>query len=225
MSGKLGFGYGKERSNTASQQENRPYFTNTGYSSINGTTLNLDPSIRTLQEEALGRSRGLMGNLSQGTSDYLTRTMGIRDQLSSGASPYIQARVNPVIQAGATRQGQLQSDIGLRQTGGSSFADQSLNNLSFDTARQIGDASALANADVLSAQTGLDKDMLNAIIGRVQVEQNINGFTNEIAQQRLKQEIESFKLGTNQQGSSTTTGTSASISGQGGSGNAFGGRL
>ena len=206
MSGKLGFGSKKE--SLSQQSTSRPYFTNTGYSSWSGTKLNLDPSIRTLQEEALGRSRGMLGNLSQGFNDYQTNTMGIRNQLVSNQSPYIQARVNPVAQAGATRVGALQSDLGLRQMGGSSFANQALSNLDFDTARQIGDASAIANAESLSAITGLDKDMLNALIGKIQVEQNINGFSNEIAQQRLQQELASLGLGMEQQG--TATGKSSS---------------
>ena len=210
MSGTLGFSQQKQKQTQDSS--NRPYFINTGYSTVRGQDLSLDPSIRTLQEEALGRSRGLMGNLSQGFNDYTSRSMDIRNRLSSNESPFIQARVNPVMQAGASRLGALQSDIGLRQIGGSSFADQSLSNLSFDTARQIGDASAIANAERLSAITGLDKDMLNALIGRIQVEQNLNGFSNEVAQQRLQQELVSLGLGTESQ--STIYGKSQNVFGK-----------
>lgn len=204
MSGKLGFTSQKQTQTS----ESRPYFTSTRYSSYADNKLKLDPTIRTLQEEALGRSRGLMGNLSQGTSDYLTRSMDIRNRLMGGESQFRQARVNPIIQAGAERRGQLQENIGARQIAGSSFADQALSNLDFDTARQIGDASALADAESLQAVTGLDKDMLNAIIGRVQVEANINGWTTDVAQQRLQQELSSFGLGTSQTGKAKTTGFS-----------------
>ena len=214
MSGTLGFSQKKEKqsqdmSSFTSPKLRTPY----SYYTAQNDTLTLDPSIRTLQEEALGRSRGLMGNLSQGTSDYLTRSMDIRNRLASNESPFIQARVNPVLQAGATRLGQVQQDIGLRQIGGSSFADQALSNVSFDTARQVGDASALANAESLSAMTGLDKDMLNAIIGRVQIEQNINGWTNEVAQQRLQQELAAMGMGTYQQGTGTAYGKGQNIYG------------
>lgn len=220
MQGQLGFT--KQKSRTTEDSFSRPYFTNTGYSTTNGTTINLDPSIRTLQEEALGRSRGLMGDISQGTSDYLTKSLDIRNRLMSNASPFRQARVNPILQAGATRRGELQANIGMRQIGGSSFADQSLSNLDFDTARQVGDASALADAESLAAVTGLDKDMLNAIIGRVQIEQNINGWTTDVAQQRLQQELSALGLGT--QGQSVSVSRGLGISGQGTFGGAPGGK-
>ena len=215
MSGKLGFSQQKQKLSQDQSSFSRPNI-NTPYSQYiaQTNTLTLDPSIRSLQEEALGRSRGLMGNLSQGTSDYLTRSMDIRNQLLSNQGAFRQARVNPVAQAGATRRGELQANIGMRQIGGSSFADQSLSNLDFDTARQIGDASAIADAESLSAVTGLDKDMLNAIIGRVQVEQNLNGFTNEVAQQRLQQELASMGLGTYQQGTGTTYGKGQNVYGE-----------
>ena len=211
MSATLGFS--KKKYKQTEDASSRPYFTNTPFSSYTGTSLTLDPSIRTLQEEALGRSRGMLGDLSQGFSDYKSNTLGIRNQLLSNQSPYIQARVNPVAQAGATRRGELQSNLGLRQVGGSSFANQALSNHDFDTARQIGDASAIANAESLSAITGLDKDMLNALIGKIQVEQNINGFSNEVAQQRLHQELSSLGLGTTSQ--STIYGRGQNIYGEG----------
>jgi len=202
---KLGFEQNKAKQATNQSRFTRPYI-NTPYSNYiaQTNTLTLDPSIRSLQEEALGRSRGMLGNLSQGFNDYQTNTMGIRNQLVSSQSPYITARTNPVREAGAQRLGALQSDIGLRQIGGSSFANQALSNLDFDTARQIGDASAIANAENLAAITGLDKDMLNALIGKIQVEANINGWTTEVAQQRLNQELKSMGMGEYQSDDKTT---------------------
>lgn len=216
MSGKLGFSQTKQKQSQDSSSFSRPYI-NTRYSQYDdgSKTLTLDPSIRTLQEEALGRSRGMMGNLSQGFTDYKNNNQDIRNRLLSNQSAFRQARVNPIAQAAATRRGELQSNIGLRQISGSSFADQSLSNLDFDTARQIGDASAIADAESLSAVTGLDKDMLNALIGKIQVEQDINGFTNEIAQQRLQQELSAMGMGTFQQGNSITRGKSQTLSGEG----------
>jgi hypothetical protein len=215
MSGTLGFSQSKQKQSQDQSSFTRPNI-NTPFSNYiaQTNTLTLDPSIRSLQEEALGRSRGMLGNLSQGFSDYKTNTMGIRNQLVSNQSPYITARTNPIRESGAQRLGALQSDIGLRQIGGSSFANQALSNLDFDTARQIGDASAIANAESLSAITGLDKDMLNALIGKIQVEQNINGFTNEVAQQRLQQELAAMGMGQYQQGTGTSYGKSQELAGQ-----------
>lgn len=224
MSGSSGFGaslgWGKKRENLVNSGSSSPYFQSTPYSSISGTRLNLDPSIRSLQETALGSTRGMMGNLSQGFTDYLGKANELRGQLVSNRSPYLTARINPVAQAGATAKGELQRNIGMRQIGGSSFANQALSNLDFETAKQIGDASAIANAENLAAITGLDKDVLSALIGKITLEAQLNGESLQVAQQRLQQELASFGLGTRTEGSATSTGTAygATIS-YGGAGN------
>ena len=77
----------------------------------------------------------------------------------------------------------------------------------------MGDASALANADNLAAITGLDKDVLNALIGKVTLEAQMNGDTLQVARDRLNQELASFGLGTQTQGQGTSNTTGFGISG------------
>ena len=79
-----------------------------------------------------------------------------------------------------------------------------------DSARQLGEASALADADVLERTTGIDKDILNAIIGKVQIEANLLGLPANIAQQRLQEELQAFALGKGGSSTSTSFGSGSS---------------
>ncbi len=198
----LDFGFKKQKQKV--NEQSAPYFRDTGFSSYDpfSRKLTLDPSIRKLQDEGINRARGLMGDLGGAVSGYRDSLLGVRNRLESNASPLTEARVNPIRQQNAQRQGALQRSIGLRGVAGSSFADQSMNNLAFEASRAEGDARALAEADNLSAITGIDKDIVNSIMQKVQMEAQLNGYTTDIANQRLQQELAAFGLGKD----STSTG-------------------
>lgn len=193
MSIDFGFGSKKDKG----KEVTGPYFQSTGYSSYdpNSRKLTLDPSIRSLQDEGINRARGMMGELGGTFSEYRSNMLGTRDRLAGNNSALTQARVNPIREQSALRQGQLQRGHGLRNISGSSFANQDLNNLAFQTSRQEGDARALAEAENISAMTGIDKDIVNAAMQKVSLEAQLNGYTTDIANQRLQQELAAFGLG------------------------------
>ena len=170
----------------------------TPYSTFSGTQLNLDPSIRGLQEETLSGIRGITSGFSQGVNDVLGNFQRTRQSLEGNAGLFRQARLNPLQSSLTARRGELQRSIGQRGLGGSSFGEQSLTNFDTESQRAIGEASSLADADTLSAMTGIDKDTLNALIGKVTTEAQLYGLPANIAQQRLEQELQSFGLGKSQ---------------------------
>ena len=184
----------------------------TPYSTFTGDTLTLDPTIRALQEETLGGYRGLTPMLNTATGEFLNRAGAARDSLTNALSGLKQARLSPLQEAIARRRGELYQSTGLRGLAGSSFQDQSINNFELDAARQLGEASALADADVLERTTGIDKDILNAIIGKVQIEANLLGLPANIAQQRLQEELQAFALGKGGSSVSTSFGSATSDS-------------
>ncbi len=201
----IDFGFGKSKNKTSEQSS--PYFRSTGFSSYDpfSRKLTLDPSIRALQDEGINRARGMMGEVGGAVSGYRDKLLGVRSRLEGNASPLTEARVNPIRQQNAQRQGALQRSLGLRNVSGSSFADQSMNNLAFESGRAEGDARALAEADNISAITGIDKDIVSSVMQKVQLEAQLNGYTTDIANQRLQQELAAFGLG--RDSTSTSRGT------------------
>ena len=201
----INFGFKSEK-----KKENElsaPYFRSTDYSSYDPNTrrITFDPSIRGLQDEGLNRARGMMGELGGTFSDYRRSMLGSRERLRGNQSAFAQARVNPILQQSALRKGELQQGHGLRNISGSSFANQDINRLALDTASAEGDARALAEVENISATTGIDKDIVNAAYQKVQLEAQVNGYSAEVANQRLQQELAAFGLGKD----TTTTGKSS----------------
>src|SRR3990167_72341 len=185
---------------------------NTPFSKFIGDTLTLDPSIRSLQEETLSGVRGLIPKLNTATGGFFDNMLSTRNSIRDSASGLKQARLSPLQEAIARRRGELYQSTGLRGLAGSSFQDQSINNFELDAARQLGEASALADADVLERTTGIDKDIINAIIGKVQIEANLLGLPANIAQQRLQEELQAFALGKGGSQTSVSFGSGESSS-------------
>ena len=182
----------------------------TPYSFLSDGLLTLDPTIRSLQEETLSGFRSFLPKLNSGVNDFLGDIRSTRASLAGNAGALREARLSPLREAIARRRGELTQSTGQRGLAGSSFAEQSLSNFELDAARQIGEASALADADTLSAQTGIDKDILNAIIGKIQIEANLLGLPASVAQQRLQEELAAFGLGKGSEGSSFGTSSGSS---------------
>jgi hypothetical protein len=207
----IDFGFGKKKDK--STELSGPYFRGTGNSSYDPftRTLKLDPSIRNLQDEGINRARGMMGELGGTISDYRSKLMGTRDRLAGNNSALTQARVNPILQQSALRRGELHRSHGLRNISGSSFAGQDMNRLAFESARAEGDARALAEADNISAITGIDKDIVNSVMQKVQLEAQLNGYTTDIANQRLQQELAAFGLGKDTTSTGKSSGFNAGV--------------
>lgn len=167
----------------------------TPYSNFTGDTLTLDPTIRSLQEETLSGFRGLIPGVTSVFDSFKTNMGAARDSLIGNSGLLRQARLNPIQQAIARRRGELYQSTGERGLAGSSFQNQALDNFELDSAKAIGEASALADADTLSATTGIDKDVLNAMIGKVEIMSRLFGLPADIAQKRLEEEINAFTFG------------------------------
>lgn len=157
---------------------------NTGYSFMDGQNVNIDPSIRQMQNASYGE-------LGDATSRFLGTNSDLRNSLAGNQGAYMQARVNPILQRFATLRGQTQQNLGMRKLSGSSFADQSMRNIDLDASRAEGDARALATNESAAALSGLDAAALEA-------SSNKANFGNTIAQQRLQQELSALGLGLNQ---------------------------
>jgi len=102
-----------------------------------------------------------------------------------------QARVNPIQREAALRQGQIQSNLGRRGLGGSSFLDQALDSSAAEFGQREGDARSLARQELIQGLLGLDQASLGAT-------SQLSGLQNQIAQQRLDQELAALNFGKGQ---------------------------
>lgn len=158
----------------------------TGDSSAVKGKVNIDPSIRAIQDKGLNRidelyaQSGAYGNELMGNSRWLrTQTQGRYDQLrgdtqsrykellgnNSGLrgrymgnqSDYANAQLNPLRQQIATGRGELQKNIGLRGISGSSFGNQAMTSYDAETGRNLQDAGANVENQQLQAMQGIDE--------------------------------------------------------------------
>ena len=180
----------------------------TPYSSIKGSHVTLDDSIRGLENQSLDQTNkaidGTMGYLSQ----YRARSDENKDQydklyaeLTSNQNPFIQARTNPMRETIAAGRGQLQRSQGLRGIGGSSFADSALENYDFGGARALGDASSTATQEALGARSntlgslaGLNQNRLTGENQTTGVLNTLNSNRTGIANSRTSRELNSLGL-------------------------------
>lgn len=197
MSLKIGGSKQKQGSNVT----NQPYFTNTGYSSTSGSTFNLDPSIRRIQDTALQQYAGQYGDIGAATNKYLTGIGDLRTKYLGNEGALMNARLRPVLENNAAMIGGVQRNIGLRGISGSSFADQALTNARTTAGRNESDARALGTQDMASFEKNLTDSEYNAFNQKAQQLAAVTGMTLDIAKARLAQEMSIFQLGTNQQGS------------------------
>jgi hypothetical protein len=166
----------------------------TGNSSLVGGNLSLDPSIRDLQNNALNRSNAIFGDIGNATSRYLTQNQSLRDSLNANNGAFIQARVDPITRQFGTLRASTQENLGRRGLSGSSFYDQSMNNLATDQGLAEGDARANATMESIAAQSGLDQGALSAAFQRATSQSQQNNESYAVAQQRLMGELAALGL-------------------------------
>lgn len=182
-------------SSTKGRKSSRPYFSSTGFSGWNGGVFTLDPSVRGMQDEAVGDARTLRGDL-RGALDTFRSNMGTtRESLVGPNNIFRSALVNPVQEAFAARQGQLQSNLGQRRMGGSSFGQQSLDVFTREKGKGIGEAEAMAEVQRLSALTGIDQSLLEAEMGVAAAQGRLAEFIANVANTRAQIELSIFGLG------------------------------
>ena len=184
--------YGTKRNPYAGQGISTPY------SSVKSGIANIDPSIRSIQEQALSRNTNLYNELGESGKNILGNLQGLRGRYEGNAAAYTQARVNPLEKELTTRQGELQRNIGLRGLSGSSFGEGALTNFSTDKQKSLGDARAQAEMENLQALTGIDAQMANTLFSQVGQQAALNGFSVDVAKERLMQELSALGLGQQQ---------------------------
>lgn len=189
MSLKLGGSKGRSTSTT------KPYFNDTGYSTIKGRKITLDPSIRKLQDEALGNYASIYGDVGNSTNRFLTQSSALRDKFAGNEGAFMNARVNPVKQATASTLGRVQQDLGRRRVGGSSFAYGTLRDIQTQGAREEGDAAALATGDIANFENTLNTQELQALNQKAQALASITGENVQMARDRLLREMQALGLG------------------------------
>lgn len=184
----------------------------TGFSRLDPAgSIELDPRIRGLRDQSLG-------TLTGGVGDFRQNLLGLRRRLTDNAQGLEQAAVNPILQQGALRQGQIRSDLGRRGLGGSSFLNQSLDASAGDFARREGDARAQSRQQLIQSLLGLDQAGLGALGQQ-------SGLENQIAQQILEQELKSFELGKGQKSTARSGSLSIGVGGGGPSTNTVAGGI
>jgi hypothetical protein len=132
----------------------------TDYSRTSGGHTSFDPSIRGLQDEALGKTAeqetGVMGYGTQfrtRSDQTFNQYDDLYKELQSNANPFIQARVDPLKASIAQNRGTLERGQGLRGVGGSSFANDELSKFDFTSNRELGNATASATQEALGARS------------------------------------------------------------------------
>lgn len=158
-------------------------YTSNGSSIVDGR-VTFDPSIRSLQDQALQRSNAMYGEVGDAFGRYINRLEGNEGAL-------IQARVNPVLQARDSTLGRMRTSGGLRGLGGSSFLDQNLAGTSRDFARQEGDVRSIATQESINQQAGL-------LMNKIATQAQLNGESYQVAQQRMQNELAGMGLAQNQ---------------------------
>lgn len=145
----------------------------TGFSTINGGNVTIDPSIRAIQEQNLSRSNNLYNDLG-------SQAVG----LMGNQSDYIRARVSPLEQEYNMRQGAQERNLSLRGLSGSSFGEMDRTNLASAKERDLGNARALATQDSLSELARVRAQQAQAI-----------GMDAQTARDRFAQELSALGIG------------------------------
>lgn len=158
------------------------------------TRASIDPRVRSLREQALGRMPSYRQGITDASSDLMSRLGATRDELASNENPFIQARVNPLLARAAEQRGQLSRGLTRRGLGGSSLYSSGLGNYDAAVGREVGDQRALATSEALSARTGIDTQIFNSALSTLQAFQSMDATEQSIAAENLKQELASLGL-------------------------------
>lgn len=170
----------------------------TGYSTANQGKVNIDPSIRAIQDQGLANLTGLYGQAGQYGDELISNTRGIRERFMGNESAYKQSLINPILAQVSQRRGELQRSIGQRGLAGSSFGEQAQTNFDIDTQRQLQDARAQAEMSNLQALTGIDSQLAENMFSKIFAQSQLNNESQNIAQARLRQELAALGIGEQQ---------------------------
>lgn len=153
----------------------------TPFSSVSGGRLNLDPTIRGIQDETLTGLRNL-----RGTGDIFR---GLSQEFAGNEGRLRNARLNPLRANIASGRGRLSRELGRTGVRGT-FANQARTNFDLDSGRALGDAEALAEQDALQTQVNLE-DLA------FQRDASIEQLIGDVGQERFQQELQGLGLSSN----------------------------
>lgn len=179
----MSLGKSKSKSSTS------PLYKGTQYSSVNNGIVNLDPSIRTLQGQGIGSMTNGTNSLSDVTGSVGADLGSLRSRLFTNMDPYTKAMVDPIKQQAAQATGSAELNLARRGLTGSSFRDQTLENVNSDYNRQISDASATAINNSINAGMTANQMMLQAAQLEAQGRQAEADYLRQIAADRANSEI------------------------------------
>jgi len=186
-------------STTNTSQQVHPYFTNTGRSSISGSSFSLDPTIERLRQQA---TQGI----SQAGGQYGSQLSQLQQSAFGNLPDYVNAQLAPLQQSLAQQKGNLQQELSQRRLLGSSFATQSQDVQNIDAQRALAAARAQAIAGGVGQAAGLAGQQFQGA-------QGVNQALQQAAQQRLLQELGIFGLGTQGTGTQNTSSTGLNLGG------------
>lgn len=170
----------------------------TSFSPSSGT-LDFDPRISGLRDQSLGTFQG-------GAQEALGQFGGLRRRVEDSAFGLEAARVSPILREAALQQGAIRQDLGRRNLGGSSFLDQALGRSAQQFAGREGEARSLAQQDIVNILSQLTQ-------GGFGVSKGLAGFENQIAQQRLAQDLAGLEFGKGQKSKSKSASASFGFTG------------
>lgn len=202
------FNRGKAKQSTNVNQSTSPYFTDTGFSTTNGRSVRLDPSIRGIQDSALQNYAGLYGDFGNATDRFLTQSKGLRDSYLGNQGVLMESRLRPIREQYNQLYSNTQQDLGRRGVGGSSFGYNTLRDIRSEQALREGDVRAETTAQMAELENTLNNQELQALTSAAQQRAQVTGETLEVAKARLAQEMGLLGLGSQTTGNTVTAGNS-----------------
>lgn len=191
-------GLAKERTNSLLSKPD--FFANdprykkmrTNYSSIENGNINIDPSIRLIQDKSMRRNANLYNELGASGKNILGNMRNLRKDYMGNRSAFVKARVDPLEEELTMRKGELDRNLGLRGMSGSSFGEQARTNLATDSQRELGNARSLAEMENLQAVTGIDKNITDTLFKKIETQMAVNNIDLDTANKRLIGELQAL---------------------------------
>ncbi len=156
--------------------------------------ITIDPTIRDLRHESLGRMPGYRNTLGSAYQNYDSMLGGLQTQLSSNQNPYIQARVNPLLQQQAVGRQNLTNSFARRGIFGDLYTN-ALANYDTTTGRGIADQGALATRENINSQLGVSGARYSGATDYISQLRGMDTQQQAVAAADLQQELSALGLG------------------------------
>lgn len=179
----LGLGLG-----TPSQSVTRPFFSGTGYSTVQNGIVNIDPSVRALQDQGIGSLNAGLSQLGRATGEFGTNLGQLRQSLLGNQGAFMRARTAPMERLFSEQRGQLTQSLGRRGLGGSSIAERALTRQALDQTGALADQRSLALQESIGAGMGIEQMLLQAAQAQAQGNTTMANYLRGLASDRANLE-------------------------------------